>query len=66
MPDEEAFCVLVRLMHAYGLRTMFVPEMPGLQLRLYQLDRLIEEVAPLLHFHFVRSGVKSSMYAGQW
>ncbi|CED83227.1 related to gyp5-gtpase-activating protein [Phaffia rhodozyma] len=66
MPDEEAFCVLVRLMHSYGLRTSFLPEMPGLQLRLFQFDRLIEEFIPLLHIHFVRNGIKSSMYAGQW
>ncbi|KAL7416402.1 rab-GTPase-TBC domain-containing protein [Mrakia frigida] len=66
MPDEEAFCVFVRLMHAYGLRTCFLPEMPGLQLRLFQFDRLIEEFLPLLHIHLVRSGVKSSMYSSQW
>lgn len=88
MPDEEAFCVWVRLMHSvrrvvrsraspaadalrvslrqYGLRTSFLPEMPGLQLRLFQFDRLIEDLIPLLHVHFLRNGVKSSMYAGQW
>lgn len=37
MPDEEAFGVLVRLMHSYGLRGHFLPEMPGLQLRMYQV-----------------------------
>lgn len=66
MPDEEAFCVLVRLMHSYGLRDMFLPEMPGLQLRLFQFDRLVEELLPVLHVHFVRQGVKSSMYCSQW
>ena len=38
MPDEEAFCLLVRLMHSYGLRGHFLPEMPGLQLRMYQVS----------------------------
>ncbi|KAG9009335.1 GTPase-activating protein [Tulasnella sp. JGI-2019a] len=66
MPDEEAFCVLVRLMHSYGLRDMFLPEMPGLQLRLFQFDRLVEELLPVVHVHFVRQGVKSSMYCSQW
>jgi hypothetical protein len=50
----------------YGLRTSFLPEMPGLQLRLFQFDRLVEDIIPLLHVHFLRNGVKSSMYAGQW
>jgi hypothetical protein len=65
-PDEEAFCQLVRLMNSYDLRAHFLPEMPGLQLRLFQFDRLIEEMLPVLHTHFLRQGVKSSMYCSQW
>jgi hypothetical protein len=34
MPDEEAFCLLVRLMYSYDVRGHFLPEMPKLQLRL--------------------------------
>lgn len=34
MPDEEAFCLLVRLMQSYDLRGHFLPEMPRLQLRM--------------------------------
>ncbi|KAJ7647308.1 rab-GTPase-TBC domain-containing protein [Roridomyces roridus] len=44
MPDEEAFSLLVRLMEVYDLRGHFLPEMPKLQLRLFQFDRLIEEL----------------------
>ena len=66
MPDEEAFCVLVRLMDSYNLRSHYLADMPGLQLRLFQLDRLLEETIPLLHTHFVRKGIKSSMWASQW
>ncbi|KAG1832474.1 hypothetical protein EV424DRAFT_1469609 [Suillus variegatus] len=55
MPDEEAFSLLVRLMHSY--------EMPKLQLRLF--DRLIEELLPVLHVHFLRQGIKSSMFCSQ-
>ncbi|KZT72135.1 RabGAP/TBC [Daedalea quercina L-15889] len=66
MPDEEAFCLLVRLMYSYDLRGHFLPEMPKLQLRLFQFEKLIEEMAPVLHFHFLRQNIKSSMYASQW
>lgn len=66
MPDEEAFCVLVRLMRSYNLRGNFLPDMPGLQLRLFQFDCLLEAMLPLLGRHLVRCGVKSSMYASQW
>lgn len=65
-PDEEAFCLLVRLMQSYELRGHFLPEMPSLQLRLFQFDRLIEEMLPVLHIHFLRQGVKSSMFCSQW
>ncbi|TFK44717.1 rab-GTPase-TBC domain-containing protein [Crucibulum laeve] len=66
MPDEEAFSLLVRLMHVYDLRGHFLPEMPKLQLRLFQFDRLIEELLPVLHVHFLRQGIKSSMFCSQW
>ncbi|KAJ7924841.1 rab-GTPase-TBC domain-containing protein [Mycena leptocephala] len=64
MPDEEAFSLLVRLMQVYDLQGHFLPEMPKLQLRLF--DRLIEELLPVLHVHFLREGVKSSMFCSQW
>jgi len=44
MPDEEAFCLLVRLMHSYDLRGHFLPEMPKLQLRLVRLVRLFTKL----------------------
>ncbi|CAG8435539.1 3691_t:CDS:2 [Ambispora gerdemannii] len=66
MPDEEAFCVLVRLMTFYNMRGHFLPGMDGLQLRLFQFDRLVEEMLPRVHQHFQAQGVNSSMYASQW
>ena len=101
MPDEEAFSLLVRLMHSYDLRGHFLPEMPKLQLRMVsrhflslvcprsrieydivpgsfatfrviqcadmiKFDRLVEEILPVLHVHFLRQGIKSSMYCSQW
>ncbi|KAF9566748.1 RabGAP/TBC [Agrocybe pediades] len=66
MPDEEAFSLLVRLMTVYDLQGHFLPEMPKLQLRLFQFDRLVEEILPVLHVHFLRQGIKSSMFCSQW
>ena len=31
-----------------------------------QFERLIEEYLPVLHVHFLRQGVKSSMFSSQW
>ncbi|KAI9312636.1 rab-GTPase-TBC domain-containing protein [Dichotomocladium elegans] len=66
MPDDEAFCVLVRLMNNYGLRGHFTPDMEGLHLRLYQFDTLVEEYLPHLARHLNQQGVGSTMYASQW
>ena len=66
MPEEEAFCLLVQLMNKYNLRDMFIADMPGLHLRLYQFERLLEEFEPALYCHLHRRGVSPNLYATQW
>ncbi|TQV98006.1 hypothetical protein V2A60_006294 [Cordyceps javanica] len=66
MPEEEAFCLLVRLMHNYDLRELFIQDMPGLHMRLYQFERLLEDVEPALYCHLKRRGISSHLYATQW
>lgn len=66
MEASETFCLLVKLMFTYGFRDFYLPDMPGLRLRMYQLDRLIDEKLPDLAYHFKVEGIKSSMYATQW
>jgi hypothetical protein len=66
MPEEEAFCLLVRLMNQYGLREMFIHDMPGLHMHLYQFERLLEDLEPALYCHLHRKGVNPQLYATQW
>lgn len=66
MPEEEAFCLLVRLMNQYHLREMFIQDMPGLHLHLYQFERLLEDREPALYCHLHRKGVAPQLYATQW
>uniref|UniRef100_A0A1B0CC10 Putative rab gtpase-activating protein 1-like isoform x1 n=1 Tax=Lutzomyia longipalpis TaxID=7200 RepID=A0A1B0CC10_LUTLO len=66
MPEEEAFCVLVALMYNYGLRDLYKHGFESLRLRLYQLNRLIEDQLPRLHEHFAQIGVETHMFASQW
>ena len=66
MPEEEAFCLLVRLMNQYHLRDMFVQDMPGLHLHLYQFERLLEDMEPALYCHLHRKSVAPQLYATQW
>ena len=66
MPEEEAFCLLVRLMNQYHLRDMFIRDMPGLHLHLYQFERLLEDFEPALYCHLHRRNVTPQLYATQW
>jgi Rab-GTPase-TBC domain len=66
MSEEEAFCLLVRLMNKYQLRDLFVHDMPGLHLHLYQFERLLEDLEPALYCHLNRRGVTPRLYATQW
>lgn len=66
MSEEEAFCVFVKLMNKYKLRTMFQEKMKGLELRLYQYDRILEDHEPKLAIHLKRQHIESSLYAAQW
>ncbi len=66
MPEEEAFCLLVRLMNQYRLRDLFIQDMPGLHLHLYQFERLLEDLEPALYCHLHRRSVSPQLYATQW
>jgi hypothetical protein len=65
MDDRDAFCVLVKLMEDYELRTMFTADMAGLQVRMYQFENLFADEFPDLYKHFTTLGV-NSIYASQW
>lgn len=66
MPEQEAFCLLVRLMNQYQLRDLFIQDMPGLHMRLYQFERLLEDLEPALYCHLHRRGISPHLYATQW
>ncbi|KAJ4326031.1 hypothetical protein N0V84_003251 [Fusarium piperis] len=66
MPEQEAFCLLVRLMNHYKLRDLFIQDMPGLHMHLYQFERLLEDFEPALYCHLHRKGISSHLYATQW
>lgn len=46
MPEEEAFCVFVRLMQEYRLRELFKPSMAELGLCIYQFEYLLQVGTP--------------------
>ncbi|XP_061593505.1 EVI5-like protein isoform X2 [Cololabis saira] len=66
MPEEEAFCVFVKLMQDYRLRELFKPSMAELGLCMYQFESMIQEHLPELHIHFQAQSFHTSMYASSW
>lgn len=66
MSEDEAFCLLVRLMNQYHLRDLFIQDMPGLHMHLFQFERLLEDVEPALYCHLRRRGISPHLYATQW
>ncbi|XP_014556959.1 hypothetical protein COCVIDRAFT_37474 [Bipolaris victoriae FI3] len=65
MGDKEAFCVLVRLMEDYDLRSCFLPDLSGLHLRIFQFQQLLHHHMPALAQHLDDQGVESA-YLSQW
>ncbi|XP_075800608.1 ecotropic viral integration site 5 protein homolog isoform X4 [Microtus pennsylvanicus] len=66
MPEEEAFCVFVKLMQDYRLRELFKPSMAELGLCMYQFECMIQEHLPELSVHFQSQSFHTSMYASSW
>ncbi|XP_019581564.2 rab GTPase-activating protein 1-like isoform X2 [Rhinolophus sinicus] len=66
MPEEQAFCVLVKIMYDYGLRDLYKNNFEDLHCKFYQLERLMQEQLPDLHSHFCDLNLEAHMYASQW
>ncbi|KAI1119442.1 rab-GTPase-TBC domain-containing protein [Nemania sp. NC0429] len=65
MPDDQAFCVLVRLMEHYGMRSCFLPDLSGLHVRIYQFRELLRQNMPALSAHLDDLQVDPA-YVSQW
>ncbi|XP_067085658.1 rab GTPase-activating protein 1-like isoform X1 [Osmerus mordax] len=66
MPEEQAFCVLVKIMYDYGLRALYKNNFEDLHCKFYQLERLLQEQIPELWSHFQEMNLEAHMYASQW
>ncbi|XP_026886768.2 ecotropic viral integration site 5 protein homolog isoform X3 [Electrophorus electricus] len=66
MPEEDAFCVFVRLMQDFRLRELYRPHAVELGCCMYQLEGLIQEHLPELHSHFQTHALHTSMFSSPW
>lgn len=65
MPDRDAFCVLVKLMEEYDLRSCFLPDLSGLHVKIYQFRELLRLNLPVLAAHLEELQVDPA-YVSQW
>ncbi|XP_076254092.1 PTB_TBC1D1_like and TBC domain-containing protein plx isoform X2 [Rhynchophorus ferrugineus] len=66
MEESQAFTLLRHLMFRRGLRVQYLPDMIGLQVKLYQLSRLLHDQIPELYNHFDLYEVAPTLYAAPW
>ncbi|KAL4608825.1 TBC1 domain family member 4-like [Arapaima gigas] len=66
MGEEEAFDMLKFLMYDLGLRKQYRPDMVSLQVKMYQLSRLLYDYQHELYSHLEQQEVNPSLYAAPW
>ncbi|CAH0549568.1 unnamed protein product [Brassicogethes aeneus] len=66
MEESQAFFLLRHLMFRRGLRKQYLPDMIQLQIKLYQLSRLLHDILPDLYSHFDFYDVAPTLYAAPW
>ncbi|KAL1896944.1 hypothetical protein Cpir12675_002593 [Ceratocystis pirilliformis] len=65
MPDKQAFCVLVKLMERYDLRSSYQPDLAGLHARIFQFRSLLKTMVPNVASHLESLQVEAA-YVSQW
>ncbi|KAG5877735.1 hypothetical protein JTB14_000713 [Gonioctena quinquepunctata] len=66
MEESQAFSLLRYLMFRRGMRSQYLPDMVSLQVKLYQLSRLVHDHLPKLYDHFDTYEVAPTLYAAPW
>ncbi|XP_072388131.1 TBC1 domain family member 1-like isoform X2 [Diabrotica undecimpunctata] len=66
MEESKAFLLLKHLMFRRGMRTQYLPDMASLQIKLYQLSRLLHDQLHDVYVHFDLHEVTPTLYAAPW
>eukprot|EP00729_Bicosta_minor_P006480 gene6480-261_t len=66
MPEEDAFCLFIKIMYDYKVRDMFKNGFAQMQVKYYQLTRLIQVHIPDLFAHFRELNIEVHMFCTQW
>jgi Holliday junction resolvase RusA-like endonuclease len=66
VPEEQAFYILARLMRGHDLRSIYTEDMRGVQLRMFQMNKLVQQLFPALYKHMEALEVKISLILIPW
>lgn len=66
LEEKEAYFMLRYLMLDLGLRRQYLPDMAALQVKLYQMARLLRDSHRDLYEHFEENEVSPTLYAAPW
>jgi len=68
MPEEDAFWVMVQLFRKPKLQlgSQYLSGLPGLENKLFILEKMIEKLFPKVYRNFENEGVHTAMFASAW
>ena len=64
--EEIAFWLLLSLMQKWDMENMYVPGVPDLALREYQMNHYMRNLLPDLYSHFRKVGVTNGFFISRW
>ena len=64
--EEIAFLLMLGMMKKWDMENMYVPGVPDLSLREYQMDHYLNTIVPDLYFHFRKVGITNGFFISRW
>lgn len=64
--EEIAFLLLLGMIKKWDMENMYVPGVPDLSLREYQMDYYLNTIVPDLYSHFRKVGITNGFFISRW
>ena len=64
--EEIAFLLLLGMFKKWDMENMYVPGVPDLSLREYQMDYYLNTIVPDLYSHFRKVGITNGFFISRW
>lgn len=64
--EEISFLLLLGMIKKWDMENMYVPGVPDLSLREYQMDYFLKTIVPDLYHHFHKVGITNGFFITRW